>query len=657
MKNRTDPPDQALFESRQRLERLTNSVPVMLYDSVMDPDGASRFLYVAPKPCREILELDPDALLRDMSLVWALVHPDDLGRFSQEDLAANRSGQVFSSELRIITPSGRLKWLLVNSKPNPAAPGEPVIWSGYLQDITARKQAEEALRESEYFFKETQRSASIGSYKADLIADSWESSEVLDTIFGIGPDYHRTIQGWVELVHPDDRAELENYLFSEVIEQRRPFTREYRIVRQNDCAIRWVKGLGALRTGTSAQHLLLMGTIQDITEQKIKEEEKTRIESQLLQSQKIESVGRLAGGVAHDFNNMLSVILGHVEMAQRKADVSPPLREHLAQIQTAAERSTDIVRQLLAFARKQTVSPRLLNLNETIQDMLKMLRRLIGEEIELVWNADQELWPVMMDPAQVDQILANLCVNARDAIDRFGRIIIEIKNTRCDQDDCNRLTGLSPGDYVLLTVRDNGCGMDREILEDIFEPFFTTKELGQGTGLGLATVYGIVKQNAGYIDVTSEPGQGASFNIYLPRHTGKEAQPRATGATPPSQRGKETVLLVEDEPAILDVAQQMLELQGYRVLVADTPGAAIRLAETYAGEIHLLLTDVVMPEMNGRELAKKLLSFYPNLRQLYMSGYTANVIAHHGVLDEGVMFIQKPFTLNALAVKVREVLD
>ena len=780
MKQNASQAKEEQLESQSRFERMANAVPVMLYESVLDSDGTSRFLYVAPKPCREILELNPEELLKDMSLVWRLVHPDDIERFQKEDLAANRAGKVFTSEVRIITPSGRLKWLLVNSKPNLAQPGKPVVWSGYLQDITERKQAvvklketeqklrlivehstnlfyihspdnvltyvspqsrqffgcepeeamlqwtefitdnplntaaiaatqravetgqqqpsyqvecitkkgrkiwaevhetpiiengnvvaiagsltditerklaEKALKESEFFFKESQRSAAIGSFKANLVEGFWESSEVMDAIFGIGPGYHRSIQGWLDLVHPEDREMMEQYLRDEVIAQGKSFAKEYRIIRANDGEMRWVSGLGSLISNSENQ-LLLMGTIQDITPQKREEEEKSNLEAQLLQAQKIEALGRLAGGVAHDFNNMLSIILGHVEIAQRKEDISPTLQKHLRQIHTAAERSADIVRQLLAFARKQTVSPKILDLNETIQGTLKLLRRLVGEEIELDWTPEKALWPVKLDPVQIDQILANLCVNARDAIAGFGRIAIETNNKNCDASFCGRHKAFVPGDYILLTVSDDGCGMTQQDIDMIFEPFFTTKEVGKGTGLGLAMVYGIVKQNSGYIHVHSEPGQGTTFQIYLPRHIGKDEQLQTNEPLAQIERGKETILVVEDEPAILDVSIQLLEMQGYRVLAASTPGEAIRLAEEHLGEIHLLMTDVVMPEMNGRVLAKKLLSLYPGLRCLFMSGYTADVIAHHGVLEEGVHFIHKPFSLNDIAAKLRKV--
>lgn len=395
----------------------------------------------------------------------------------------------------------------------------------------------------------------------------------------------------------------------------------------------------------------------DITGRKQAEEEKAKLEAQLQQAQKMESVGRLAGGVAHDFNNMLGVIIGHAELAMMRANLSPPLLTDLEAIHKAAERSANLTRQLLAFARKQTIASKVLDLNEAVAGMLNMLKRLIGEDIHLNWQPGADLWPVEIDPSQIDQILANLCVNARDAISDVGKLTIETGNSTVDNDYCVQHAGFVPGEYVRLAVSDEGCGMDRETLSHLFEPFFTTKEVGKGTGLGLATVYGIVKQNNGFINVYSEPDQGSTFKIYLPRHVAKAGPARTEGASRPVLRGQETILLVEDEPAILELTTELLEMQGYTVLAASTPGEAIRLAREHSGETHLLVTDVIMPGMNGRDLAKNLLSLYPHLKRLFISGYTADVIAHHGVLDEGVHFIQKPFSMQALATKVREVLD
>jgi PAS domain S-box-containing protein len=385
--------------------------------------------------------------------------------------------------------------------------------------------------------------------------------------------------------------------------------------------------------------------------------EHLNMEEQFQQAQKLESVGRLAGGVAHDFNNMLGVILGYAEIAMYEAGPGTPLYGKLIEIRNAAHRSADLTRQLLAFARKQTIDAKVLDLNETIEGMLKMLRRLIGEDIDLVWMRGAGLWPVKMDPAQIDQILANLCVNARDAIAGVGKVTIQTKNAILDEAYCAAHAGFAPGEFVMLAVSDNGCGMDEETRRRLFEPFFTTKEVGKGTGLGLSTVYGIVKQNDGFINVYSEPGQGTTFKIYIPRHAGNIVETSAARVAELRQGHGETVLLVEDEPAVLDMGKGMLEKLGYTVLTADAPRDALRLAEEHTGKIDLVMTDVVMPEMNGRELAERLLEIKPGMKCLFMSGYTANVIAHHGALDEGVQFIQKPFSMKSLAAKVGEVLD
>ena len=381
------------------------------------------------------------------------------------------------------------------------------------------------------------------------------------------------------------------------------------------------------------------------------------MEEQLRQAQKMEAVGTLAGGVAHDFNNMLGVISGHAELALKKATPKDGLYRDLMQIQSAANRSADITRQLLAFARKQTISPKVLELNDTVGTMLKMLGRLIGEDIDLHWEPANALCTVKIDPSQCDQILANLCVNARDAIAGVGRITIETGITVFDRKYCDTHAGFVPGEYVMLAVSDNGSGMDQKIQKNLFEPFFTTKNPGKGTGLGLATVYGIVKQNNGFINVYSEPGLGSTFRIYLPRHTGVPKKITDEPVSPMSLGKKETILIVEDEATILEMLESMLESLDYTPLSAATPGRAIQIAREHTDRIHLLMTDVVMPEMNGRHLAEKMADLCPQLKIVFMSGYTANVIAHQGVLNEDVHFLQKPFSMEALAKKIRQALD
>ncbi len=425
-----------------------------------------------------------------------------------------------------------------------------------------------------------------------------------------------------------------------------------------DGSLAWTNMTVSVVLSDSGDPTYFIVVIEDIANRKKEEEEKQKLQGQLLQSQKMESVGRLAGGVAHDFNNMLGVILGHAEMALARVEPHQPVHADLELIWKAAERSADLTRQLLAYARKQAVAPKVLDLNETVYKMLKILQRLVGEDIDLIWKPASDLWQVKIDPTQVDQILMNQAANARDAIVGVGKVIIETQNVVADVAYCTGHLGIVPGEYVMLSVSDNGHGMDRETLANIFEPFYTTKELGKGTGLGLAMVYGIVKQNKGAIYAYSEPGEGTDFKIYLPRYVDKISYDYSELApTESTTGGHEIVLLVEDDLMLLEMFQAMLKQLEYTVLIAGTPGEAIRLANEHAGDIHLLLTDVVMPEMNGRDLARHLLSLYPNIKRLFMSGYTADIIAPHSVLEEGVHFIQKPFLITELATKVRKALD
>jgi signal transduction histidine kinase/ActR/RegA family two-component response regulator len=385
------------------------------------------------------------------------------------------------------------------------------------------------------------------------------------------------------------------------------------------------------------------------------EEEHSILQAQLIQAQKMDSIGRLAGGVAHDFNNMLGIIIGHLDLAMQSVNPSSPLFADLKMIEKAALRSADLTRQLLAFARRQPIAPRVLDLSDTVEKLLKMLRRLIREDVDLVWKPGHSLKPVLMDPTQIDQILANLIVNARDAIVGMGTIMIETSNADFDEAGCLGLEGCCPGGYVMLAVSDNGSGMEKEVVEHLFEPFFTTKGVGGGTGLGLATVYGIVRQNSGFIKIKSEPGKGTAFHLFLPAHN--RAVPEREVVLPRQvQGGNETVLMVEDESSILETGRRMLEHLGYSVYTANSPAEAIKTAEEHAGEIRLLITDVIMPEMTGWELSEKLLTICPDLKVLFISGYAADVIARHGVLEEGVHFIQKPFTMRGLDEKISQAL-
>lgn len=402
----------------------------------------------------------------------------------------------------------------------------------------------------------------------------------------------------------------------------------------------------------------IVGTGIDISDRKRAEQEYHNLQEQLFQAQKMEAIGLLAGGVAHDFNNMLGVINGYTELAMALcSSTTDKLYYCLQMILKAASRSTNLVRQLLAFSRKETIAPLVMDLNDTISGSIKMIQRLIGEQIEFIWKPSSSPWQIKIDPSQLDQILVNLCVNARDAIAGVGKIAIETENMVIDDTFCGDYLDFTPGEYVMLSISDNGCGMDNATLDHIFEPFFTTKEIGKGTGLGLPTVYGIVKQNHGNIIVDTEPGTGTTFKIYLPRFIGENHQITDRVVNKIPEGNGETILLTEDDPLNLEMNQDMLIKLGYNVLVASTPAQSINMAKAYTDRINLLITDVVMPEMNGRKLQKTINEFIPELKCLFVSGYPADYIARSGVLEEGVNFLKKPFSMNELALKVREVLD
>jgi len=534
----------------------------------------------------------------------------------------------------------------------PIVKGDATLLAGYTIDITEIKQAEENLKESEERFRAL-HNASFGGIAIHDNGLILECNQGLSTITGYSIEEIIGMDGLL-LIAPGSRDVVRRNIVS-------GYEKPYEVmgIRKNgeEYPLR-LEGRNIPYKGRQVRTV----EFRDISEFKQNEAERERLHAQLTQAQKMESVGRLAGGVAHDFNNMLGVILGHVEIAQDELDPLHPLFVHLEEIRKAARRSADITRQLLAFARKQTIAPKVLDLNEIVEGMLSMLRRLIGENISLSWQPGANLWQIRMDPSQLDQILANLCVNARDAIQEgIGNITVATGKNTFDEEYCANHPGFLAGEYVRIAVSDTGKGMDKEMLANIFEPFFTTKGVGEGTGLGLAMVYGAVKQNNGFINVYSEPEKGTIFTIYLPSYVAKaekdgEEQTRKALPVEPVERGHETILLVEDELAILEMTAIILEKLGYTVLAANTPGQAIQLAREQAGEIHLLLTDVIMPEMSGRDLAHSLLPLYPDIKRLFMSGYTADIIDHQGILDERVHFIQKPFSTKDLAAKVREAL-
>ncbi len=578
--------------------------------------------------------------------------PEWRDRITEVFDACARDGTPYDEELEIITASGKRVWVRTIGKPIRDESGKIISVQGAFQDVTERK------KEEEFRNKLTDLVPGV-IYQYRLYPDGRScfpySSSGMNGIYEVTPEEVREDATPVfKRLHPED-LESTAAAIHDSAHTLALLHWEFRVVLPRQ-GLRW-RMCDAKPERLPDGGTLWYGTITDITERKRAEKEKAMLEAQLQQVQKMESVGRLAGGVAHDFNNMLTVILGNVAMAIEQTDPTQPIYTDLNEIRKAANRSADLTRQLLAFARKQVVEPKVLDLNETIIGIFKMLERLIGEDISLKWLPGANLWPVKVDPSQIDQILANLCINARDAIAGVGNIVIETGNSAIDEDYCAIHAGFIPGEYVRISVSDNGHGIDKETLAHIFEPFFTTKGAGEGTGLGLATVYGAVKQNNGFVHVYSESDSGTTFTIYLPRYGGTAELEHTASATGPLVRGKETILLVEDEPSILKLTTRALTRQGYAVLAASTPREAIDLASEHTEVIHLLMTDVVMPEMNGRDLAKNLLAIHPKLKVLFMSGYTANIIVHQGVLDQGVQFIQKPFAIDDMAIKVREVLD
>ena len=530
------------------------------------------------------------------------------------------------------------------------APGEIVI---VTENITERKRSETALRESEALFRTLIDGAPDGIFVQSegrfvflnpamlnlLGATSREPLIGMDYMTRIAPANHEAVREGI-------RVQRETGL---------PVPpQEMECLRVDGSRVPVETFAVPVRFQGRDAHLVF---VRDITARRKAETEQEQLQAQLRQAQKMESVGRLAGGVAHDFNNLLMGIMNCADLCRDGLEPGHPIRPWLDDITADANRSAAITRQLLAFAHKQTIAPKVIDLNDHVSGLLKLLRRLIGEDIDLAWRPSAWAALVKMDPSQIDQILANLAVNARDAIAGVGKLTVETGEATFDAAYCAEHPGFAPGSYVMLAVSDSGCGMAPAILEHLFEPFFTTKGVGQGTGLGLATVYGILKQNNGFVNVYSEPGKGTTFRIYLPRFT-EGTMMTATPSIPiDCQGGKETILLVEDENSIRVTTRTFLESRGYTVLTAATPALALSLSEKHSDRIHALITDVVMPGMSGRDLANHLAKQRPGLRCIFMSGYTANVIAHHGVLDEGVDFLAKPFSRDQLIRKLREALD
>jgi len=619
----------AVLESELKYHRLIDSMPDGYYRST--PDG--KFLDINPAFARllgytqaELLEIDiPHALYFKES--------------ERDMLVKNPEFKSETEIYRLRRKDGTEIWLEDHARYARDHQGKVLYHEGICRDITERRRAEEALERQRLLFENF---ADVILYLRHSDGRIMEANKAAETAYGYSRDelltksiYDFSVNETREEVRQQMDKACSTGIVSETIHRRKDGTAFPVEVRS-----------GGLTIGGER---VLVSVIRDLTERK-------QLQEQLIQSQKLEGLGLLAGGVAHDYNNILNVIIGYADILGSKLKKDDPDKRRIELVMSAANRGAALTRQLLAFARKDVVSPRAMNMNSSIESIQKMLQRIIGENIKLVFFPEKDLWNVYIDPSQLDQIVMNLVTNSKDAIDGVGTITIKTFNMSTEGNSPEKPVDLNPGEYAVLSIADTGRGMQEEVLKRVFEPFFTTKPKGQGTGLGLSTVYGIVKQNNGAIDVASDPGVGTRFQIFLPRYRGKLENLEEDVSERPL-RGTETLLVVEDQADLLEFTKMGLEEFGYSVLSALDPGEAVALCEAFPKEIHLLLTDVIMPTMSGRELSKRILAFKPGVKVLFMSGYTANELNPHGVLADDIRFIQKPFTVIELLKKIREVLD
>lgn len=584
------------------------------------------------------------------------------------ELDVPESEALISERMRLITEKGEATFEVGHFRKDRSTVRLEVFvrkveWDGVpamlsiVTDITERKRAEEVLHEAERSLSRAQAMAHVGDWEWDITTNAVRWSDEVYRIYGFEPHSVKPDYGLVlEQMHSASKDEFLRAIDG-ALKEDRPFDMEYRFF-EKEGKQKVLHTIGRVIRDAAGNPIRMLGTVQDITERKRAEEEHEKLYDRVIEVGRLESVGRLAGGIAHEFNNMLAVVLGNVELALEHVDPENPVYADLNEVHKAAQRSASLVRQLLGFARKQTTVPKVIDLNDAVVRMLGMLRRLIGEDIDLSWSPGADLWPVRIDSYQIDQILTNLCANSRDAIAGVGRVTVETRNITVNQPTvCACGEECPPGECVLLSVSDDGCGMSETTQSHLFEPFFTTKPFGQGAGLGLASVYGIVRQNQGFISVESQPGKGTTFRIYLPRYRTENTEIRSDSALQTrhdvvATAGEklpglgQTVLLVEDDAAMLRLACRFLERLGYNVLKADRPDEALRIAETR--DIGILVTDVVMPGIDGRELATRIGARMPNLKYLFMSAYPVEVLASRGILHADMHFIQKPFTLESL---------
>lgn len=629
-----------LFEREELFQLIGENVADMI--AVVDMEGNR--LYNSPS-YHKVLGYTTEELKSSSS--FDQIHPEDRNRVRDAAVEAQRTGVGKALEYRIRHKDGTWRVLESNASVIRSSGGEPERLVIVNRDITERKEAAESLRLTESGFRSMIEDAPYGIFRAAIDGTLLRANPALQRMLGYGEID--------ELL----KANLDRDIFKnspdfhglrELLDSVNEFKDVEVELKRRDGKPITVRCTG--RKTKAEQHGVPCFDVfaEDVTERRV-------LERQLRMAGKMEAVGRLSGGIAHDFNNLLGVIIGYSQVLKRRLDPGSALIEHAEEIEKAGQRAASLTRQLLAFSRQQVLTPSALNLNDMVMDMTKMLPRLLGEDIAVSTSLCADLGMVKADQSQIEQVIMNLAVNARDAMPEGGKLRIETTNVELDQAYAWQHAGAKPGRYVGLTVVDSGVGMDAATLAHIFEPFFTTKEVGKGTGLGLATVYGVVKQSGGYIWVDSEPGEGAAFHIFLPRVEESAVTKAAAAPLAEMVGGSETILLVEDSEPLRKLTQSLLESHGFRVLVAQNGEEAIQVEDRHKGKIDLLLTDVVMPGMNGRLLSERLLPKKPGMRVLYISGYTDSFIAGHGVLEQGVALLHKPFTEDALIGKVREVLD
>ena len=637
----------ALRESEERYRDLVENSPDPIY--ILDLEG--QFLSVNAATAAAF-GYDQETLLK--MNIQDLLAPEVRHEFPSYIRTIQREGAA-NGRMLIKRPEGDKRILEYHSTLRSEGTAAPVI-RVISRDITEARQVEEALRESEERYRTLVETSPDAITLFDLNLNIIMVNQPALALYGYERQEEIIGKSMMEYLDEGDRDRAKKEI-EKLLQTGRIGTVEFTLTRKDGTAFP-AELRGSLICDKHKRPEAILCVSRDISERKQRERELASLEEQLRQAQKMEAIGRLAAGVAHDFNNALTVISGNCQLSLLDLRKEDPLRKNIEEIGEAAARAANLTRQLLAFSRKQMMKMEVLDLNDIVRGLHKMLHRLLGEDIDLVTILPEGIGKVKVDPGQIEQVIINLAVNARDAMPEGGTLAIETANVELDEAYARRHIAVEPGSYVMLSVSDTGVGMSPEVKERIFEPFFTTKERGKGTGLGLSTVYGIVKQSGGNIWVYTEPGHGTTFKIYLPRvegtASGKVLQEEGVGEIP---RGMETILVVEDEELVRKLAIRLLKSQGYKVLEASDGAKALALCEEYRESIDLLLTDVVMPGMSGRKLADRLKQIHPETKVLYMSGYTDNAIVHHGILEEGIDFIQKPFGFDRLAKKVREVID